>query len=310
MRGWRACSSRTCDRVFEAAQIGATGAGACRNSAALDAAALARAVSRHGSAHTARRVGLRCGFRRRDPNPETALGAAAMPVSIPPRRRRLGVEKKNAGPVNPRWRWTLGRFGYKFGPWTTKQGRGCIVNFRIILLAATTMLLGDIALAQLAVTPATSTATPVLSGTYIVRVTHVCQVLIDITQTTPNPVAGVTVDNSGDANQNIGTITFNHSTGKATMSADSLDGSPVLFSYNGATPLGNVLTDTPPPIPPPSYAYSNTGTSFTVGLESGGSVTYHAFYANINGSTKIPQFVIFGGIEKAGCTTTGIAIHQ
>ncbi|HEV7983469.1 MAG TPA: hypothetical protein VGP86_11285 [Xanthobacteraceae bacterium] len=184
------------------------------------------------------------------------------------------------------------------------------MNFRIILLAATTMLLGDIALAQLAVTPATSTATPVLSGTYIVRVTHVCQVLIDITQTTPNPVAGVTVDNSGDANQNIGTITFNHSTGKATMSADSLDGSPVLFSYNGATPLGNVLTDTPPPSPPPSYAYSNTGTSFTVGLESGGSVTYHAFYANINGSTKIPQFVIFGGIEKAGCTTTGIAIHQ
>jgi hypothetical protein len=84
------------------------------------------------------------------------------------------------------------------------------VNFRIILLAATTMLLGDVAMAQPAVTPATSTVTPVLSGTYIVRVTHVCQVLIDITQTTPNPVAGVTVGNSGDANQNIGTHFQSH----------------------------------------------------------------------------------------------------
>jgi hypothetical protein len=159
------------------------------------------------------------------------------------------ASKGNAGPVNPCLRWTLGRFGYRFGPWTTKQGRGCAVNFRIILLAATTMLLGDVAMAQPAVTPATSTVTPVLSGTYIVRVTHVCQVLIDVTQTTPNPVAGVTVGNSGDANQNIGTIgtiTFNHTTGKATMAADSIDGSPVLFSYNGAVPLGNVLTDTPP----------------------------------------------------------------
>ena len=184
------------------------------------------------------------------------------------------------------------------------------MNFRIILLAATAMLLGDVAMAQPAVTAATSTVTPVLSGTYFVRVTHVRQVLVDITQTNPNPVASVTVDNSGDANQNIGTISFNHSTGKATMSADSLDGSPVLFSYNGATPLGNVLTDTPPPSPPPTFNYSNTSTSFTVGLESGGSVTYHAFYASVHASTKIPQFMIFGGIEKPGCTTTGIAIHQ
>jgi hypothetical protein len=103
-------------------------------------------------------------------------------------------------------------------------------------------VLGGVAMAQPVVTPATTSVTPVLSGTYIVRVTHVCQVLIDITQNNPNPVAGVTVENSGDTNQNIGTITFNHSTGKATMSADSLDGSPVLFSYNGAVPLGNVLT--------------------------------------------------------------------
>jgi hypothetical protein len=70
------------------------------------------------------------------------------------------------------------------------------------------------------------------------------------------------------------------------------------------------LTDTPAPNPPPTFNYSNDGTSFTVGLESGGNVTYHAFYASVNSSTKIPQFMIFGGIEKPGCTTAGIAIHQ
>jgi hypothetical protein len=72
-------------------------------------------------------------------------------------------------------------------------------------------------------------------------VTHVCQVLVDITQDNPNPVAGVTVLNSGDANQNIGTITFNHGTGKVTMAADSIDGSPVLFSCNGAPRIGREM---------------------------------------------------------------------
>jgi hypothetical protein len=185
------------------------------------------------------------------------------------------------------------------------------VNFRIFVLAAMTTLIGDAAMAQSALTAATTTATPVLSGTYIVRVTHVCQVSLGVTQTQgPNVVTGVVVNNSGDANQNIGTITFNHTTGKATMAADSIDGSPILFTYNGSGPLGTVLADTPPPNPPPAYTYSNTSTSFTVALEGGGNVTYHAFYANVNSSTKIPQFVIFGGIEKPGCTTTGIAIHQ
>jgi hypothetical protein len=189
--------------------------------------------------------------------------------------------------------------------------RGCVVNFRIFVLAAMTTLIGDAAMAQPALTAATTTVTPVLSGIYIVRVTHVCQFSIGVTQTqSPNVVTGVVVNNSGDANQNIGTITFDHTTGKATMAADSIDGSPILFTYSDAASVGVPLTDTPPPNPPPAYTYSNTSTSFTVALQGGGSVTYHAFYANVNSSTKIPQFVIFGGIEKLGCTTTGIAIHQ
>lgn len=194
-----------------------------------------------------------------------------------------------------------------------QEKRGCVVNFRIFALAAVTTLIGDAAMAQTALTAAT-TATPVLSGTYIVRVTHVCQPTIAVTQdpsTQGGPtVRGVTMAQSGDSNQNIGTVTFNHTTGKATLSADSIDGSPILFSYNGGAALGTPLTDTPPPNPLPTFPYSNTSTSFTIALEGGGSVTYHAFYASVNSSSKIPQFMIFGGIEKPGCTTTGIAIHQ
>jgi hypothetical protein len=186
------------------------------------------------------------------------------------------------------------------------------MKFRIVLLAAATMSFGPAAMAQTALTAAK--VTPILSGTYIVRVTHVCQVTIAVTQSQSNQggptVSNVTAGNSGDANQNIGTVTFDHTTGKVTMAADSIDGSPVLFSFNDGTQLGTPLTDTPPSNPPPTFNYSNDSTSFTVGLESGLSVTYHAFYASLNSSTKNPQFMIFGGIEKPGCTTTGIAIHQ
>jgi hypothetical protein len=186
------------------------------------------------------------------------------------------------------------------------------MKWRIALLAAITMLFGGAVMAQLAPAVVPMTVTPILSGVYIVRVTHVCQATIAVTQNmgTNGPfVPNVTMANSGDANQNIGTISFNHGTGQATMSADSIDGSPLLLTLNGGTPLGTVLTDTPPSSPPPAFAYSNTSTSFTIATNSG-SVTYHAFYASVNSSTKIPQFVIFGGIEKPGCTTTGIAIHQ
>jgi hypothetical protein len=180
------------------------------------------------------------------------------------------------------------------------------MNFKIFLLAAVATLLGEAAMAQNPLTAATTTATPVLSGTYIVRVTHLCQVVLSTTTT--GSATNVTVTNSGDANQNIGTITFNHTSGQATLSADSIDGSPLLVIADG-NQLGLSLGDTPPGNPPPSFAYSNTSTSFTVTI-GGKPVTYHAFYANINSGTKVPQFIIFGGIEKPGCTTTGIAIRQ
>jgi hypothetical protein len=52
------------------------------------------------------------------------------------------------------------------------------MKLRIVLLAAATMSFGPAAMAETA-----KADTPILSGTYIVRVTHVCQVTIDVTQT-------------------------------------------------------------------------------------------------------------------------------
>ena len=96
----------------------------------------------------------------------------------------------------------------------------------------------------------------------------------------------------------------------ATLSAYSIDGSPFVLTMNGGPPLGNLVTDTPPPNPLRTFPFSNDDTFFTITLDSQQVVTYHAFYANISQGSKIPQFMIFGGIEKPGCTTTGIAIHQ
>jgi hypothetical protein len=186
------------------------------------------------------------------------------------------------------------------------------MKFRIALLAGLTML-GDVAIAQ----NGPPAATPILSGKYIVRVTHVCQPTIAVTQSPSNQgpptVTDVTVGlpgNSGDANQNIGTVDFDRASGQATLSAYSIDGSPFLLTMNGGPPLGNLVTDTPPPNPLRTFPFSNDDTFFTITLDSQQVVHYHAFYANISQGTKIPQFMIFGGIEKPGCTTTGIAIYQ
>lgn len=149
------------------------------------------------------------------------------------------------------------------------------MKFRVALLAALTMMLGDVAIAQ----NGPPAATPILSGKYIVRVTHVCQPTIAVTQSQsyqgPPTVTDVTVGlpgNSGDANQNIGTVDFDHASGQATLSAYSIDGSPFVLTMNGGLPLGNLVTDTPPPTPPnpPTvFPFSNTDTLFTITLDSG-----------------------------------------
>jgi hypothetical protein len=131
--------------------------------------------------------------------------------------------------------WTRERFGDSFDSRIIQQKRGGVMKFRIALLAALTMV-GDVAIAQ----NGPPAATPILSGKYIVRVTHVCQPTIAVTQSQSNQgpptVTDVTVGPpgfSGDANQNIGTVDFDHASGLATLSAHSIDGSPFVLTMNG-----------------------------------------------------------------------------
>jgi hypothetical protein len=108
-------------------------------------------------------------------------------------------------------------------------------------------------------------------------------------------------------NYNIGTINFNHGTGKVTTSITSVDGSPLILDNMGFVISTGSDSQT--------VAYTNDATSFTFDVGGPNQTKYHASYASINSSTKIPQFVVFGGIEQhssnpAPCSTQGIAIHQ
>jgi hypothetical protein len=105
---------------------------------------------------------------------------------------------------------------------------------RIALLVAMAMLLGDAAVAQTATTVAPMTVTPILSGTYIIFISHVCQVSITSSQNVATgDVGNIAVQNSGDLNHNVGTVTFNHTTGQLTTAISSTDGSPILFNGTG-----------------------------------------------------------------------------
>jgi hypothetical protein len=98
------------------------------------------------------------------------------------------------------------------------------MKFRIALLAALTMMLGDAAMAQNGKTA----VTPVLSGTYILQVIHFCQAAI---ANTPN---GVVPTNSGDSNYNFGTVDFDPTAGQATTSGATIEGSPLIVDCTAA----------------------------------------------------------------------------
>jgi hypothetical protein len=67
---------------------------------------------------------------------------------------------------------------------------------------------------------------------------------------------------------------------------------------NGGLPLGNLVTDTPPPSPLPTFPFSNTDTLFRITTNSG-LVTYYAFYANINLTSPTGRdFFDFRGVDR------------
>jgi hypothetical protein len=262
MPGWRACSSKTCDRVLA---VGAL------------------------------------------PPPTTYRGCD-------PPGRRLGVEGEGRT-VEFCSRWTSRHFGYRFGPWTTKQKKGVRREFQNHPAGC-----NDDVARRRRDGPTRRDASH-LDGhadsvRYLYRPGDACLSGNHCGSLDPKQSGwpdGKRCD-SGQLRRCKSKYRHHHFQSRHRQSGDGGRQHrwiPGLFTFNGGgTPLGTPLTDTPPSNPPPTFNYSNTSTTFTVGLESGGSVTYHAFYASVNASTKIPQFVIFGGIEKPGCTTTGIAIHQ
>jgi hypothetical protein len=112
--------------------------------------------------------------------------------------------------------WTRERFGDSFDSRIIEQKRGGVMKFRIALLAALTMMLGDTALAQNGKTA----VTPVLSGTYILQVIHFCQAAIANTQS-----SGVVSNNSGDWTSTVGAVDFDPNTGIVTTSGVQINGS-------------------------------------------------------------------------------------
>jgi hypothetical protein len=144
------------------------------------------------------------------------------------------------------------------------------MKFRIALLAALTMMLGDAAMAQNGKTA----VTPVLSGTYILQVIHFCQAAI---ANTPN---GVVPTNSGDSNYNFGTVDFDPTAGQATTSGASIEGSPLIVDGIGNPIAPGPFSQTIP--------YSNTSTTFMI-ITGHGNVTYKAFYASVDKKRAFPS---------------------
>jgi hypothetical protein len=113
------------------------------------------------------------------------------------------------------------------------------------IFASMTMLFTGAVMAQ-----PNKAVTPVLSGTYIAQIMHFCQASI------ANSGGGVNVNNSGDANYNVVTVSFDPNAGLATVCGLSVDGSPLIVDTAGypMTPKPNQQI----------FPYSNDSATFTI----------------------------------------------
>ena len=147
--------------------------------------------------------------------------------------------------------------------------------------------------------------TPTLSGTYIAQIMHFCQVSI-ANGVGQNNISTVYPTNSGDLNYNVFTISFDPNAGQATVSGHSIDGSPLIVEDFPFTQMGDSPNQQ-------TLSYSKTNTTFTIidtTTTPATTFTYHALFAKLDKKTGIPETVIFGGVEKAGCAISGILVQQ
>jgi hypothetical protein len=169
------------------------------------------------------------------------------------------------------------------------------MKVRIAMLAAATMLFGSLAMSE---DNPKKVPTPSVSGSYILQTMHFCQAEIG------NTSNGVVMLNSGDSNYNVATVYFSPTaitstgtTGTATVSGLSADGSPLL--------LGGLLSGNVPMTPSSNqqtFTYTNTSTSFTI---NSGAITYNAYYASVE---KEERYSPVRGLWRVGAS--GLCDHR
>ncbi len=197
------------------------------------------------------------------------------------------------------------------------------MKIKLVLLAAAALLFADVAAAQVKsgtaaqgvksqrMTAPVPPVTPLISGTYIVSLTSLCQLTFDTKKDTETPspspqangdIALLETIVNGNLEQSVGTATFD--SGAGTMSFDGRAIHGDIWIYTNL-PGGVVMEDIPDTIT--NAPYSNTATTLTINGQ-----VYHAVYAGISGG--IVQTAMFNTLLSSGpnnhCSIRGIAVKQ
>lgn len=148
---------------------------------------------------------------------------------------------------------------------------------------------------------ASATTPPTLSGTYALTYIDVCQTTISYTPdgSTGN-VKTVNMADGGYFSGTTATATFNGG-GSVTLSGGDQDQGDLLILRSG-----NAMAETPFN---PTMTYANDATSFTLTPPSSSPTQFHAVYAQVDNS-NIAHYMIFLGIDSAGCFAHGTAVLQ
>ena len=141
------------------------------------------------------------------------------------------------------------------------------------------------ALFALAHGPAALAATPVLSGTYTLTFSELCQAAAK-----PRALA------PGHLSETVAVISFNNAAGTFKAAGIQNNGDLVVVTTSGSNPMKQTPFSKSGP-------YATTASTLRLGDK-----TYQAFYGNIIGG--IAHSVNFIGVVSPGCSTRGAALRQ
>jgi hypothetical protein len=157
----------------------------------------------------------------------------------------------------------------------------------LVRASAVAAVLGSATLA-----PSTATAAPVLSGAYILSASSNCQAMLTTVTNAEGQVIAVTVNPAGNLNGIAGTVTFTPETGRALVSAISVDGSLLLKQGSNTETLKQTAVNE-------DWAYSNTDFALTLN-----GIVYRAVYGK-RANGIVQQFNVVGREEGNRCVFTG-----